>query len=139
MKKLLKSLVTIAVIGTMAFSVAGCSGKPFDSVEDYIQSDIIQSEIESANESTDELNMEVLADGDTLIYQYTYSETITDEEELDFYRETFETTLAESESTFVAVADSLYDVVDVKEPSVKVRYLNADGSLIYETEFKASK
>lgn len=137
MKKLLKSLVTIAVIGTMALCVAGC--KPYKSVEDYVNSDIIQSEVESTNENSDDIKMEITAEGDALVYQYTYSETITDEEELAFYQETFESELSANESTFVDIADSLYDVADVKDPSVIVRYLNADGSVIYETEFPASK
>lgn len=137
MKKLLKSLVTIAVIGTMALCVAGC--KPYKSVEDYVNSDIIQSEVESTNENSDDIKMEITAEGDALVYQYTYSETITDEEELAFCQETFESELSANESTFVDIADSLYDVADVKDPSVIVRYLNADGSVIYETEFPASK
>lgn len=139
MKKLLKSLVTIAIIGTIALCAASCSGKPYDSLEEYIQSDIIQSEVKSTNESSDDAVMEIKADGDTLIYEYTLNETVTDEEELAFYKETFESTLSQSESTFVAIADSLYDVADVKEPAVSVRYLNSDGSVIYETEFAASK
>lgn len=137
MKKLLKSLVTIAVIGTMAFCIAGC--KPYASLDDYIQSDIIQSEVESINEENgDEATMIIKAEGDTLVYEYTLKETI-EEEDLEYYHDTFESYLEGTESTFVDIANSLDDVTNVKEPAVAVRYLNSDGSVIYETEYAATE
>lgn len=137
MKKLFKALVSIAVVTTMAICVTGCLGKT--SLEDYVNSDLIQAEVKTANESSSDIKMEIFAEGDALVYEYTYNETVADEDELELYQQAFETELAKSEAEFVDIADSLYDVTTVKEPSVIVRYLNADGSLIYEQEFEASK
>lgn len=137
MKKLFKALVSIAVVTTMAICVTGCLGKT--SLEDYVNSDLIQAEVKTANESSSDIKMEIFAEGDALVYEYTYNETVADEDELELYQQAFETELAKSEAGFVDIADSLYDVTTVKEPSVIVRYLNADGSLIYEQEFEASK
>lgn len=137
MKKLFKALVSIAVVTTMAICATGCLGKT--SLEDYVNSDLIQAEVKTANESSSDIKMEIFAEGDALVYEYTYNETVADEDELELYQQAFETELAKSEAEFVDIADSLYDVTTVKEPSVIVRYLNADGSLIYEQEFEASK
>lgn len=105
-------------------------------LEEYISSDAVQEYIDSINESQSDTVMEIKADGDKLIYEYTFSETI-EEDGLDVAKETLESSIEQSKSVFTGLVDSMSDVIDVENPAVVVRYLNTDGSVIYEIEFTA--
>jgi len=133
MKKFAKSLLVVVALCAVAIFAAGC-GKM--SLEDYVASDAIRSYVDSTNESSESsgIKMEILADGDKLIYEYTYTDPI-DEENVDAAKEMLDSAMEQEKSTFEGVVDALSESVDVQNPSVTVRYLNADGSVITEAVF----
>lgn len=102
----------------------------FASMEDYVNSDIVQSQIADSIEG---MGMEIQADGNKLIYIYTYKTQMP----TDSLASILESALESQESTFKSVASTLKSVVDVENPVVVVSYRNADGSEIVSQEFAA--
>lgn len=112
------------------------SGKPYASVEDYLNTPEVQSEVNSAIEANDSgLNLEVYADGDTLVYDYTFTETF-DDDTLDVVKDSLDTALEEKASSFESVVTVLKSNVDVENPKVKVVYRNSDGTVITEKTYE---
>ena len=105
-------------------------GGKFASMEDYVNSDIVQSQIADSIEG---MGMEIQADGNKLIYIYTYETQMP----TDSLASILESALESQKSTFQSVASTLKSIVDVENPVVVVSYRNADGSEIVSQEFAA--
>lgn len=160
MKKNLLRVVACAVVMTMSLSLFACSkdedkdtkskteessktedadddssDKEFASIEEYVNSDIMQAEINSMLDSVQEqgMKMEVKGEGNKLIYSYTYTEM----ENEDGMKEALEAGLDSQKGTFVSVAQSLETIVDVENPVVVVEYIDANGTVIASREFAA--
>lgn len=114
-------------------SLAGL-GK-YDSVADYVNSDLIQNQISSIKESLAEsgMDMEVTGEDNKLIYTYTYSELT----QVDGMADALASGLDAQADTFKSVAKSLKAAVDEENPVVVVRYMDANGDEIYSQEFTA--
>ena len=111
------------------------SGK-FATIEDYINSEEMKAELDSMIDMMEGLGMkiEVLGDGDKLIYRYTYNEQMP----ADTLADTLLASLDAQASTFESVASSLKLLVEVEDPIVVVEYYNADGTEICSKEFTAN-
>lgn len=109
----------------------------FKTVEDFVNSDIMQSQLESQLASLEEsgIKCEVTADGDKLIYNYT----VTDEAVAAVMdKETLDASLTSMADTFKGVAAMIPTAVeDVENPVVVVRYLDNTGAEITSMEFPA--
>ena len=79
--------------------------------------------------------MEVKAEGNKLIYSYKYSDQIN-EENLSAVKENLESGLEIQASVFDGILKTLKDEMKISDPSISVRYLNADGSEILTKEYK---
>ena len=111
------------------------SGK-YASIDEYVNSDIVQSQLESLTGSMEDNNIEmtVTGEGDRLIYEYTYT---TDVGDVDTVVSVLEQGLEANASTFEKVASNLKLTVDVETPVVVVRYLTEDGKELCSREFSA--
>lgn len=117
-------------------SSSGVSIGAYASVEEFAASDDIQSQIAGMKETLNEAGMdiEVTGEGDKLIYTYTYQE-LTDED--GAIAESIKTQMDAQASTFTTVANTIKAAVDVENPVVVVRYLDANGEEIFSGEYPA--
>lgn len=117
-------------------SLTACSGKKYGSMEDYVNSDEVQSQLSAtlAEAEAQGMKMEVKGDGNKLIYAYTFAEGIETEGMADALKEA----LSAQASTFETIATTLKGAVDVDNPVVVVQYLASDGTEIYSQEFAAN-
>ena len=106
----------------------------YTSIEAYISDPTIKSALDSAMPTDDTFTLEIKAEGESLVYEYKYTETY---EEIELMKETLESSASSMESSMVSVANTLKSIVDVENPKVVMRYLNGDGTLISEIEFGA--
>ncbi len=159
MKKIVSRILAVSMAAVMALSLASCgsnekegkddvvsnesqveaskveSDAGFQTIEEYLASDEIQSQLDTIRDSmsNDEVTVDIAAEGNKLIYICTYTEQI----EAEGLAEQFESALDETASAFGSMAQSLGAQIGVDSPTVEVRYLNADGSEIYTREFAA--
>ena len=109
--------------------VEGESEKMFATVQDYVaaQQDLID-EAKSSLEGSG-MVMDIQADGDTLIYRYTYEMVVEATEEL---AAEFEANLSMYQAQFDAVIEQL---VDVENPTVRLIYEDSEGTVLYTHTF----
>lgn len=132
MKKLLGIIFTLCLV----FSMVACSSQKFASVDEYIQSDAVQQQIAAtADQSASQgIKIDVVAeDGNKMVLVYTL-ETQVDAEST---AAALEAVLDEQASTFEEAAKEMASQVDVENPVVVLRYVNADGTEILSKEYTA--
>lgn len=153
MKKLIK-LLTCAAMLAMVLSLAACGGDDdksseksttedkkytYDSIKDFVDSEEFQAELKTLMDSMDqsEMKMEVSGEGNKLIYSYTYTDIVIDDTTKTAMAEALEEGLTAQSSQFTSLAASLTEEINVTDPIVKVEYIDAEGTVIYEKEFTA--
>ena len=104
-------------------------------MESFIASDVMQSQLKEAKDSVEDgtLTIDIVAEGDKLVYVYTYQQDI----DVDYAKEALASALDQQASTFENVAKEIKNAVNIENPVVVVRYLTKDGSEIYSQEFTA--
>ncbi len=109
----------------------------YASIKEYVESDEVQSELESmlSGMDTSTMSMEVYGEDNKLVYSYTY---LVDLSALGDIASTLDAALEEQASVFESVASSLKLAVDVENPVVVVEYLDKDGNVIVSKEFSAN-
>lgn len=133
MKKFATVLASLCLVFVMVAALVGCgSGKEFDSVQEYLdaqkdQIDAAISEIEGSG-----MTMEIKADGETLIYRYVYEVEVPVGDETTAQ---FDAGLDTYKSQFDGVLDEMAELIDVKNPAVKLIYENPDGTVVYTHTF----
>ena len=107
--------------------------KMFASVEDYLNNPQVQDSINSQinNNSYSSITMNVYAEGDTLVYDYTFTQAFT-ESELATVKSSLDSSLESASGTFSDVVKELKTYVNVENPKAKVIYRNSDGTEITE-------
>ena len=132
----MKKLFAILLCFIMIFSLFACGAK-VKTVEDYLKDKDVQSQMDTLKETKKNsgIDMEVKAEGNKLIYSYKYSDQI-DEENLSAVKENLESGLEIQASVFDGILKTLKDEMKINDPSISVRYLNADGSEILTKEYK---
>ncbi|BCI61310.1 hypothetical protein BN3661_01029 [Eubacteriaceae bacterium CHKCI005] len=136
MKKIMIRVLTLGLACVMVLSLAACGGGKFSSIDAYVKSDTVQSQLETLLDSLDGSGMEmtVKGEGNKLIYEYTFN---TDLGDTDTVAASLEQALDANASTFESVASELKKEVNVDNPVVVVRYLSGDGSELCSREFSA--
>ncbi len=158
MKKKLMKLLTCAAMLSMVLALGACgsdddsssdkdTGKSatkstekkytYDSISDFVESPEFQSQLKSVMQSAEDqdMKMEVKGEGNKLIYVYTYKTITVDDETKAEMAAILEEGLAASASQFKSLAGSLSDEINVKNPIVRVEYVDAEGTIIYEMEY----
>lgn len=114
------------------------SGK-FASIQEFIESDIMQEQLAAQTESLAEsgMTLELTGEGSQLIYNF-----IIKDKDLSTLLASdpgsLESTLESQASTYSSVAASLTEAIDVEDPVVVVRYTGNDGTELFSKEFPAS-
>ncbi len=111
------------------------SGK-FNSIDEYVNSDLLQGQMESLKESVQDAGMdiELVGEGNKLVYIYTLPDEYA---AIDGFADSLAEGLESQASTFESVASSLKLAVNVEDPIVEVRYVSESGDVIYSQEFSA--
>lgn len=98
----------------------------------------MQEIIQDAKDSVEGTGMsiELLAEGNTLIYEYTFEENNFNDSELDTVTDQLVSRLESYASTFEGIASDLNDELKVDNSTVVVRYLY-NGETLAESEYTA--
>lgn len=132
----MKKFSAILLCFLMVLSLFACGGKA-KTVEDYLSDKEVQSQMDTLKETMKNagIDMEVKGEGNKLIYSYKYSEQIG-EDSLDVVKESLESGLDSQKSVFDGIVSTLKEDLKISDPSVVVKYLNADGTELFSREFK---
>lgn len=124
--------IIIAMMLAMTIMFSGCGSQP-STLEEYIDSnEDAKATLESM--SSGSKGLDVTVDDNTIIYTYTYSDTL-DSSVIDAIADELEKTIDKSSSTFTTLADTMEEETKIEGISVKVVYLNGDGSEIFSKEY----
>lgn len=140
-KKFATALTGLCLAFVMAIALTGCgNSKQFDSVQDYLDAQKDQIEEAKAQIDDNEMSLEILSDGDTLIYRYIYKENVKIEEGQKAEVEaSFQASIDMFKAQFDAVLDEMAELIDVKEPAIKLSYENPNGTVIYTYTFNKTE
>lgn len=117
-------------------SESGESVKKFESVEDYLNDPQVKANIDAQTEQeSDVVKLNVFAQGDSLVYEYTYL-THIEGEKLDAAKKAIEDSFEDSSAVFDQAVEELKKYVAMENPKVKMIYRNDDESVIFEKVFE---
>ena len=138
MKKTTLKTIAIALVMTLMLAMTACGGNKDAALEKYFQTDEMQEMVQEAKDSVEGsgLSIEILAEGNTLIYEYTFEEDSFDDSMLDAVKEQLVSGLESTASTFEGIASDLNDELKVENSTVVVRYLY-NGETLAESEYTA--
>ena len=138
MKKTTLKTISIALVMTLMLSMTACGGNKDAALEKYFQTDEMQEMVQEAKDSVEGsgMSIEILAEGNTLIYEYTFEEDSFDDSMLDAVKEQLVSGLESTASTFEGIASDLNDELKVENSTVVVRYLY-NGETLAESEYTA--
>lgn len=112
------------------------SEKSYTSVEEYLADPVIKELFdERKKENNDDIALEIKAEGNTLVYEYTYLK-VHDKDYIK--KESFDTATEDMRESMTALAKSLSDYIQADDVIVTARHISADGELLYEAEFSAN-
>ena len=135
----MKKIIGILLAVCLAFSCVACGDgekKPYASVEEFVQSEEVQQQVQQASEQyqADGLTITASADGDKLVFTYAVSTQIDAAATIPALEMEFDA----QASSFTQVIQQMREQIDVENPSIVLRYVNADGSEILSREFTGS-
>ena len=138
MKKTTLKTIAIALVMTLMLAMTACGGNKDAALEKYFQTDEMQEMVQEAKDSVEGsgMSIEILAEGNTFIYEYTFEEDSFDDSMLDAVKEQLVSGLESSASTFEGIASDLNDELKVENSTVVVRYLY-NGETLAESEYTA--
>ena len=138
MKKTTLKTIAIALVMTLMLAMTACGGNKDAALEKYFQTDEMQEMVQEAKDSVEGsgMSIEILAEGNTLIYEYTFEEDSFDDSMLDAIKEQLVSGLESTASTFEGIASDLNDELKVENSTVVVRYLY-NGETLAESEYTA--
>ena len=138
MKKTTLKTIAIALVMTLMLAMTACGGNKDAALEKYFQTDEMQEMVQEAKDSVEGsgMSIEILAEGNTLIYEYTFEEDSFDDSMLDAVKEQLVSGLESTASTFEGIASDLNDELKVENSTVVVRYLY-NGETLVESEYTA--
>ena len=138
MKKTTLKTIAIALVMTLMLAMTACGGNKDAALEKYFQTDEMQEMVQEAKDSVEGsgMSIEILAEGNTLIYEYTFEEDSFDDSMLDAVKEQLVSGLESAASTFEGIASDLNDELKVDNSTVIVRYLY-NGETLAESEYTA--
>ena len=138
MKKTTLKTIAIALVVTLMLAMTACGGNKDAALEKYFQTDEMQEMVQEAKDSVEGsgMSIEILAEGNTLIYEYTFEEDSFDDSMLDAVKEQLVSGLESTASTFEGIASDLNDELKVENSTVVVRYLY-NGETLAESEYTA--
>ena len=130
----------MALVMALLLAMTACGGNKDAALEEYFQTDEMQEIIQDAKDSVEGTGMsiELLAEGNTLIYEYTFEENNFNDSELDTVTDQLVSGLESYASTFEGegIASDLNEELKIDNSKVVVRYLY-NGEILAESEYTA--
>lgn len=101
------------------------------SLEEYVKSPEVQAAVKQISDSVSKqgLKVDISADGNKLIYTYTY------QKDVKVSANALNSALEQQASTFQGIATSLKQTTSEDNPVVVIRYLDKNGKVITTKEF----
>ena len=116
-------------------STADESGKKYSSIEEYISDPEIKEAFDATKESMrDLISFEYHAEGNKLIYDYTYLSHY-EGAVLDNLKKSLEESLESNSESYSQIVDGLREKVNENDPQLVINYRNDDGSIIVTETF----
>lgn len=118
-------------------SKASSETTSLNNIEEYVEA--MRPQIEAIGDSfKDTFEVSVYSEGDdTLVYQYNYKQQL-EVDDAKAFEETMGTTLEGSYSIFGNMLETLRDTLNIDNPKLIVKYINADDSVLFEKELTLS-
>ncbi|MGC2873041.1 DUF4854 domain-containing protein [Ihubacter sp. rT4E-8] len=130
--KILALVLMLAMVLSVSMFMTSCSSDP-STLEEYVaQDDKLKGQLDQYAESQDGMTIEIKEN--QIIYTYTYPEQL-DDEIVEASKEQFDNSMSSFASTFESIATSCEEQTKIKGITVKVAYLNKDGSEIWSKVF----
>ncbi len=138
MKKITLKTIVAAIVMTQMLAITACGKNKDAALEEYFQTEEMQKMVQEAKDSVNdsEISIEILAEGNTLIYEYTFEEGSIDDSMLDAVKEQLVSGCESEASTYEGIASDLNEELKVDNASVIVRYLY-NGETLAESEYTA--
>lgn len=131
-----KADATESAASSAASSASSAASAKLASVQEYLDTPEVQAEInDTIKEAGDTIKIKVYAEGDTLVYDYQFTDHF-DDSSLASVKESLDNSLEEKKESFIKVVTTLKTNVDVANPKVKVIYRNDDGNVITERTYE---
>ncbi len=139
MKKVITAVITVVMAVSMVLAMTACGATPEEKLKSFIESETFQSQIDSYKSSFGStLDVDVKADENKLIYEFTYKSQIEDDD-VEVMKEQLDTTFEANAATYEDTANELKSELKIEDPVIVIQALNADGTTIYEKSFKATE
>lgn len=138
MKRTKLKAIATALVMTLMLAMTACGNKDA-ALEKYFQTDEMQQMVQEAKDSVEGsgMSIEILAEGNTLIYEYTFEDGSFDESMIDAVKEQLVSGLESEASTFEGIASDLNDELKVDNSKVVVRYFY-NGESLAESEYSTN-
>ena len=128
-----QSAVEDQVSATEASDASAKSSGKYATIQEYLDTPAKKEALDALNDPESGVGLHVYGDGDTLVYDFTFTEHIGDDR-LSSVKETLQSSLEEesSYSSYGAALDEIKGMVNVENPKAQVVFHNDDGSVIAE-------
>lgn len=112
------------------------AGTKFATMKEYAESPEIQKQMETMADLYKDsgLTFTMTGEGNKLIYTYTYPEGMV----TSGIKDAMDGVADQMAPTFELIAETLKNVVEVENPVLVVKYMDADGTELYSREFSSS-
>ena len=143
MKKILAAVFVLVFV----LSLAACgekdktdsgkesSSKKYATLQAYLDDPANMEGFDEMKESSaDVMDIEVVAEGSTLVYDYQFK-SVMDAADLPNVKTTLDQQLDDSSASFVQMAQTIQRAIE-ETIDIKVRYRNGDGEVITEKSFQ---
>ena len=131
--------IATALVMTLMLTLTACGGNKDTALEEYFRTDEMQEMVQEAKASAEGsgISIEILAEGNTLIYEYYFEEGSFDDSMLDAVKEQLVSESESEASTFEGIASDLNREFKIDSSKVVVRYLY-NGEILAESEYTAN-
>lgn len=131
----MKRFAALFLAVVLAFSLVACGGQDgAAALKKYVESDEFQAAMKTQTSQYEQLGLklEISVDGEQLVYTCTFAEQVDSE-----LGEQFEAALDQQAATFEGIASQLKTKLKIANPTVLVKYVNADGTELASKTFSA--
>ncbi len=142
----MKKILAVVLALVFVLSLAACgekdkndsgkasSSKKYATLQAYIDDPVNMQGFDKMKEdSADVMDIDVVVEGSTLVYDYRFK-AVMDAAELPDVKTTLDQKLDDSSASFVQMAQSIQRMIE-ETIDIKVRYRNGDGEVITEKSF----
>ncbi len=134
----MKRFAALFLAVVLAFSLVACGGQDgAAALKKYVESNEFQTLIQTQASAYEEMGikLDISVEGEQLIYACSFAEQLDNTDNV--LGEAFGAALDQQASTFEGIATQLKTELNIANPTVLVKYVNADGSILASKTFSA--